>query len=137
MKKGIYRSLAISGIRKNKKLYLPYILTCTGMVMMCYIVSFIAASPVFTTIPGGDMVKQLLSMGFGILSVFSLLFLFYTNSFLIRRRKKEFGLYNILGMGKKNLSLVLLLENFFIGAFPSPAACSWGFSFPSSRSLPW
>ena len=81
MKKGIYRSLAISGIRKNKKLYLPYILTCTGMVMMCYIVSFIAASPVFTTIPGGDMVKQLLSMGFGILSVFSLLFLFYTNSF--------------------------------------------------------
>lgn len=135
MKKGIYRSLAISGIRKNKKLYLPYILTCTGMVMMCYIVSFIAASPVFTTIPGGDMVKQLLSMGFGILSVFSLLFLFYTNSFLIRRRKKEFGLYNILGMGKKNLSLVLLLETLFIGAFSIACGLFLGILFSKFSEL--
>ena len=135
MKKGIYRSLAISGIRKNKKLYLPYILTCTGMVMMCYIVSFIAASPVFTTIPGGDMVKQLLSMGFGILSVFSLLFLFYTNSFLIRRRKKEFGLYNILGMGKKNLSLVLLLETLFIGAFSFACGLFLGILFSKFSEL--
>ena len=135
MKKGIYRSLAISGIRKNKKLYLPYILTCTGMVMMCYIVSFIAASPVFTTIPGGDMVKQLLSMGFGILSVFSLLFLFYTNAFLIRRRKKEFGLYNILGMGKKNLSLVLLLETFFIGAFSIACGLFLGILFSKFSEL--
>ena len=135
MKKGIYRSLAISGIRKNKKLYLPYILTCTGMVMMCYIVSFIATSPVFTTISGGDMVKQLLSMGFGILSVFSLLFLFYTNSFLIRRRKKEFGLYNILGMGKKNLSLVLLLETFFIGAFSIACGLFLGILFSKFSEL--
>lgn len=135
MKQGIYRSLALSGIRKNKKLYLPYILTCTGMVMMCYIVSFIATSPVFTTIPGGDMVKQLLSMGFGILSVFSLLFLFYTNSFLIRRRKKEFGLYNILGMGKKNLSLVLLLENFFIGAFTIACGLFLGILFSKFSEL--
>lgn len=135
MKKGIYRSLALSGIRKNKKLYLPYILTCTGMVMMCYIVSFIATSSVFTTIPGGDMVKQLLSMGFGILSVFSLLFLFYTNSFLIRRRKKEFGLYNILGMGKKNLSLVLLLENFFICAFSLASGLFLGILFSKFSEL--
>ena len=135
MKKGIYRSLAISGIRKNKKLYLPYILTCTGMVMMCYIVSFIAASPVFTTIPGGDMVRELLSLGFGILSVFSLLFLFYTNSFLIRRRKKEFGLYNILGMGKKNLSLVLLLETFFIGAFSIACGLFLGILFSKFSEL--
>lgn len=135
MKKGIYRSLAISGIRKNKKLYLPYILTCTGMVMMCYIVSFIATSPVFTTIPGGDMVRELLSLGFGILSVFSLLFLFYTNSFLIRRRKKEFGLYNILGMGKKNLSLVLLLENFFICAFSLASGLFLGILFSKFAEL--
>ena len=135
MKKGIYRSLAISGIRKNKKLYLPYILTCTGMVMMCYIVSFIAASPVFTTIPGGDMVRELLSLGFGILSVFSLLFLFYTNSFLIRRRKKEFGLYNILGMGKKNLSLVLLLETLFIGAFSIACGLFLGILFSKFSEL--
>lgn len=135
MKKGIYRSLALSGIRKNKKLYLPYILTCTGMVMMCYIVSFIATSPVFTTISGGDVVKQLLSLGFGVLSVFSLLFLFYTNSFLIRRRKKEFGLYNILGMGKKNLSLVLLLETFFIGAFSIACGLFLGILFSKFAEL--
>lgn len=135
MKKGIYGTLALTGIRKNKKLYLPYILTCTGMVMMCYIVSFIAASPVFTTIPGGDMVQQLLSMGFGILSVFSLLFLFYTNSFLIRRRKKEFGLYNILGMGKKNLGLVLLLENILIGAFTIACGLFLGILFSKFSEL--
>ena len=103
--------------------------------MMCYIVSFLAASPVFTTIPGGDMVRELLSLGFGILSVFSLLFLFYTNSFLIRRRKKEFGLYNILGMGKKNLSLVLLLETLFIGAFSIACGLFLGILFSKFSEL--
>lgn len=114
MKKGFYRTLAWSGIKNNRKLYLPYILTCMGTVMMCYIICFLGISPTFAAIRGGDTVQSFLGMGFGVMAVFSLIFLFYTNSFLIRRRKKEFGLYNILGLGKRHLAKVMFLETLMI-----------------------
>lgn len=111
MNKNIYPRLALDGIRKNKRLYIPYILTCIGMVMMYYIVAFLSVNPVLKNIPGGDFMQDMLGLGGGIIGVFSLIFLFYTNSFLIRRREKEFGLYNILGMGKKNLVKVIFWES--------------------------
>ena len=114
MKRGFYEKLAYTGIKKNKKLYTPYILTCIGMVMMTYIISFLTSSETIRNMPGGNEIQGFLGMGFGVMSVFSLIFLFYTNSFLLRRRKKEFGLYNILGMGKKNLAVVLMWESLFI-----------------------
>lgn len=114
MKRGFYEKLAYTGIKKNKKLYIPYILTCIGMVMMTYIISFLTYSETIKSMPGGNTIQGFLGMGFGVMSVFSLIFLFYTNSFLLRRRKKEFGLYNILGMGKKNLAVVLMWESLFI-----------------------
>ncbi|MFQ9952650.1 MAG: ABC transporter permease [Clostridium sp.] len=114
MKKGFYSKLAWTGIRKNKKLYTPYFLTCIGMVMMFYIVSFLSTSKVLKEIKGGDTMQSMLMLGCGVIGVFALIFLFYTNSFLIRRRKKEFGLYNILGMGKWNLARVLLWESIII-----------------------
>lgn len=114
MKIGFYEKLAYTGIKKNKKLYTPYILTCIGMVMMTYIISFLTSSEAIKSMPGGNEIQGFLGMGFGVMSVFSLIFLFYTNSFLLRRRKKEFGLYNILGMGKKNLAVVLMWESLFI-----------------------
>lgn len=114
MKIGFYEKLAFTGIKKNKKLYTPYILTCIGMVMMTYIISFLSSSETIRNMRGGSEIQGFLGMGFGIMGVFSLIFLFYTNSFLLRRRKKEFGLYNILGMGKKNLAVVLMWESLFI-----------------------
>ena len=129
MKSGFYRALAWSGITKNKKLYMPYILTCIGMVMMCYIISFLSKSPAFESIKGGMTVQSFLEMGFFVMSVFSAIFLFYTNSFLIRRRKKEFGLYNILGVGKNNLAYVLLLENLIIAAIALAAGLFFGILF--------
>mgnify|MGYP000788007525 FL=1 len=84
------------------------------MVMMTYIISFLTSSETIRNMPGGNEIQGFLGMGFGVMSVFSLIFLFYTNSFLLRRRKKEFGLYNILGMGKKNLAVVLMWESLFI-----------------------
>lgn len=114
MKKGFYRTLAWTGIKNNKKLYVPYILTCMGTVMMCYIISFLGTSPTFAEIQGGETVQAFLGMGFGVMAVFSLIFLFYTNSFLIRRRKKEFGLYNILGLEKRHLAKVMILETLMI-----------------------
>ena len=103
MKKGFYIRLAGEGISKNRKLYFPYILTCICMIMMYYIVSFLSISKELASIRGGEMLQGLLSMGVFVVAVFALIFLYYTNSFLIRKRKKELGLYNILGMGKRNL----------------------------------
>ncbi len=135
MKNGLYTKLAWTGIQKNRKLYLPYMLTCIGMVMMCYIVSFLKYSPVFGSLPGGDTVQTFLMMGFGVMCVFSLLFLFYTNSFLIRRRKTEFGLYNILGMGKKNLALVLGIETLLIALITLAAGLFCGILFSKLAEL--
>ena len=114
MSRSFYVKLAWTGIRKNKRLYLPYILTCVGMVMMYYIVCFLSVSPILATLPGGDDVLWMLQLGTWVVGFFALIFLFYTNSFLMRRRKKEFGLYNILGMGKRNLARILIWENLII-----------------------
>lgn len=106
----LYPRLAWQGITKNKRLYLPFLLTCVGMVTMTYILLSLASSPILQTFPGGDTMPMILGMGSFVMSAFAVLFLFYTNSFLIRRRNREFGLYNILGMGKGNLAKVLAWE---------------------------
>lgn len=114
MKLEFYPRLAWDGIRKNKRFYLPYILTCAGMVMMFYIIHYLAAMPALDDMAGGTTTKQILGFGVWVIAVFSLVFLTYTNSFLMRRRQKEFGLYNILGMGKKNLGLVYIWETLIV-----------------------
>lgn len=106
----LYPRLAWQGITKNKRLYLPFLLTCVGMVMMTYILLSLASSPILKTFPGGGIMPMILGMGSFVMAAFAVLFLFYTNSFLIRRRNREFGLYNILGMGKGNLAKVLAWE---------------------------
>ena len=110
MKNTFYLQLAWTGIGKNKKLYLPYLITCTGMVMMYYIVTSLSLSPVIRVLRGGDTIQMMLGLGSYVVAFFSVLFLFYSNSFLIRRRRKEFGLYNILGMGKANIGRILFGE---------------------------
>ena len=111
MRANLYPKLAWDGIRKNKRFYLSYILTCIGMVMMFYIIHYLAAMPTLKEMPGGDSMTMVLGFGFWVIALFAVIFLFYTNSFLMRRRQKEFGLYNMLGMGKNHLSILLLWEN--------------------------
>ncbi len=135
MKKGFYSKLAWTGIRKNKKLYTPYILTCIGMVMMFYIVSFLSISDILNSMPGGDTMQMMLGFGCGVIGVFALIFLFYTNSFLVRRRKKEFGLYNILGMGKWNLARVLLWESLIIAGISLAIGLFFGIVFSKFTEL--
>ena len=111
MRANLYPRLAWDGIRKNKRFYAPYLLTCIGMVMMCYILHYLASMPSLKDMPGGDTMTMILELGFLVLALFAVIFLFYTNSFLMRRRQKEFGLYHMLGMGKKHLGLLLLWES--------------------------
>lgn len=110
MKTGFYPKLAWDGIRKNKRLYFPYLLTGGVMVMMYYILSYLIESPALSHVPGGSVMMTLLPLGCGVIAIFSLLFLFYSNSFLIRQRYREFGLYNILGMDKRNISKIMIWE---------------------------
>ena len=118
MKMGFFPKLAFDGMRKNKKLYLPYLLTCTGMVMMYYIICYLAFSGLLSNLPGSATLEGMMTLGSGVISIFTVLFLMYSNAFLVRRRQKEFGLYNILGMGKAAISLVLFWET-LIAAFSS------------------
>ncbi len=117
MKRGFYLRLALDGMRKNRRLYLPYLLTCTGMVAMFYILAGLARSPVMYAMRGGSTMMAILSLGTVVIALFSLLFLLYTNSFLARRRNREFGLYNVLGMNKRNLSRILLWETLLAALF--------------------
>ena len=78
--------------------------------MMHYILSFLSEAPALKQMIGGHTIAIILNMGSQIVTIFSVLFLFYSNSFLTKRRKKEFGLYNILGMNKSNIGKILLWE---------------------------
>ena len=110
MKLGFYFRLAIEGMLKNKKMYIPYILTCIAMFMMCYIIYFLKTSDVVLKAAGMIEIIAIIEFGIWMVAIFVGIFLIYADSFLIRRRKKEFGLYNILGMDKKNIAKLLFFE---------------------------
>lgn len=110
MTRGFYTRLAWTGIQKNRQLYYPYFLSGIVMVMVFYIFHFLATSEVVHTLPGKAVLPYLFYIGEGAVGLFSIPFLFYTNASLIRKRKRELGLYNILGMNKRNIVSVLFRE---------------------------
>lgn len=87
--KTLYARLAWTGMRKNRRLYLPYLLSCAGMVLMFYILTGLSGSPVLEHMSGGGSSAIILRLGTVVIAVFALIFLFYTHSFLIRRRERE------------------------------------------------
>ncbi len=135
MKLGFYPKLAASGIRKNKRMFTPFILTCTGMVMMFYIIMYLAVSDILDPLYGAETLRSILSLGSWVIAVFAAIFLFYTNSFLIRNRKKEFGLYNILGMGKGNIARILFWETLIIAVVSIGAGLVAGIAFSKFAEL--
>lgn len=129
MKTHLYSKLACEGIRQNKRLYIPYILTGSLMVMMYYIIEFLSVSPALSGMKGGATLSILLPLGSWVIAIFSVIFLFYTNSFLLRQRNKEFGLYNILGMDKKNIRKIMVWENGVVAMIAIIAGLLLGISF--------
>lgn len=95
-------------------MYIPFVLSCILTIMMYYMVSSLSMNPNMMNMIGGDVMQQILSLGIYVITVFAVIFLFYTNSFLIKRRKREFGLFNILGLEKKHLSIVIALESMIV-----------------------
>ena len=104
MRKGLFLKLAVTNIRNHRVTYFPYMLSNIGCIAFLYIMLFLLASPDTPDIRGGSTVRALLTVGFVVMAVFSVIFLLYGNSFVMKRRQKEFGLYNILGMEKIHIS---------------------------------
>ena len=110
MRKGFYWKLAAGNIRKNRKIYYPYLLTAVLTAMMLYVISSLSSNQ---SLGSGNLLITL-QLGKLVTTLFAVIFLFYTNSFLMKRRKKEFGLLNILGMGKKHIALVIFCETLIL-----------------------
>lgn len=110
MRKGFYWKLAAGNIRKNRKIYYPYLLTAVLTAMMLYVISSLSSNQ---SLGSGNLLITL-QLGKLVTPLFAVIFLFYTNSFLMKRRKKEFGLLNILGMGKKHIALVIFCETLIL-----------------------
>ena len=116
MSGSFYPRLARTGMQKNRRLQRPFLLTCIGTAAMFYILGALSDSALLPEMRGGQTLRIILMLGVWVIGIFSAIFLFYTNSFLIRRRKKEFGLYNILGMSKRDLGRILFWETLFSAA---------------------
>ena len=110
VRKGFYWKLAAGNIRKNRKIYYPYLLTAVLTAMMLYVISSLSSNQ---SLGSGNLLITL-QLGKLVTTLFAVIFLFYTNSFLMKRRKKEFGLLNILGMGKKHIALVIFCETLIL-----------------------
>lgn len=111
--RGFYSRMARQGIYKNARYYIPYFLSCAGSAAMFYIMLYLNGNSAISTMKGGAFVGVMLALGAGIIAIFSVLVLSYTNSFLMKRRERELGLYNILGMEKRHIARVLLWESVY------------------------
>ena len=135
MKLGFYPKLAADSIKKNKKLYLPYILTCCGISAMQYIMFYLSYYTENSGMTGGRIITTTLNYGIIVIVIFSIIFLNYSNSFLLRRRQKEFGIYNILGMSKKNITHIYLWENIIIYLISTVSGITTGIAFSKLAEL--
>ncbi|MEG6521550.1 FtsX-like permease family protein [Desulfotomaculum sp. 1211_IL3151] len=129
MSRFFYAKLAATNLKKNAQTHLPYILTCIGTVMMYYIMVFLSENEDLGNMAGGSNMQTILSLGSYVIAIFATIFLFYTHSFLIKRRKKEFGLFNILGMEKKHISKVLMFETLYVAVISLGAGLLGGILF--------
>lgn len=113
MNKLFYPKLALTNIKKNSKTYIPFLLTCAITIALFYDICSLAGNSGLDSMPGAGEMRMMLTLGTYVVGFFSIIFLFYTNSFLMKRRKKEFGLFNILGMEKRHVSLIIAFETLF------------------------
>ena len=124
-----YPKMAVSNIRKNKKIYAPYMLMCTFAIMMYYMMNSIINNNDVQTIQNADVVVEILKVGLWVARIFVVIFLFYINSFLMKRRTKEIGLYNILGMEKRHIGIMMFFESVYIAVITIAAGIFLGVVF--------
>ena len=113
MRNGLYPKLAAQGIRQNRRFFVPYLLALAGLTAAFYVMSALCSDPGVREMRGFDYVMVMMQIGMFVAGVLSAVLLLYINSFLMKQRKKELGLYNILGMGKGNIALIQCWESLY------------------------
>ena len=132
---GFYWKLAFTNLGRNRRVYLPYLLSSVGIIMMFYSINALGQGIDQGALYGGTTVASMMGLGVFVIGLFAVLFLFYTNSFIIKRRKKELGLYNILGMEKRHIAHILFRETLLIAVCSLALGLGLGIVF--SRVLFW
>lgn len=111
MRKGLFLKLAVSNIKRNKGTYIPYMITCICCIAMTYMMFFVTQSKDLSVqVPDSAMVTSIMFLGIAVIYIFSFIFLLYSNSFVMKRRQKEIGLYNILGLEKGHIMKMMAVE---------------------------
>ncbi|MCM1227594.1 MAG: ABC transporter permease [Clostridium sp.] len=110
MNNSLFRKLAADNIKRNSKSYIPYIITCIVTVAIFYIVHSLSLNPYLEKVIGADTITTLMGYASFFAALFALAFLLYSNSFLVKRRKKEFAIFNVLGMEKSHIAKVIVWE---------------------------
>ncbi len=126
MNRFFYGKLAFGNLKKNGRLYLPYMLAAIGIGAMFYIMLALTADEGIGKMPGAAELKMIMGLGCGVIMVFAVIFLFYTHSFLMKRRKKEFGLFHILGMEKRHIGKMMFWETCMVGFISIAGAAAAG-----------
>lgn len=121
--------MAVTNIRKNGSVYFPYIGVSVFAMFTYFVFDLILKNDIMYTLPKGAYALMLVQIGFVLLGIIMVPFLYYTNSFLIKRRKKELGLYSILGLEKKHIGVMMLWESALIYVVVMAAAVALGLAF--------
>ena len=135
MRKGLYPRLAAVNLRKNRQTWLPYLFTCAGTIMMFYIMLTLRCDPALNEISGKRTLAYMLNMGTVIIGFFAVILMFFAHSFIIKQRKKEFGLYNILGMEKRHIARLLAWETLYTAVIAYTAGIALGILFSKLMQL--
>lgn len=133
--KALFPQLAWNSICKNSRYYIPYIIAGAMMVMMFYIMNYLNASEYVASMVGGSALVSVFGFGILVIALFAFIYLFYTNSFLIRVRDRELGLYNILGMNRKNIVSIIACESILLFAIVISAGLLSGIALSKIAEL--
>lgn len=109
----LYPSMAFTNIKNSRRTYIPYMISCIITTAIYYIICSLAGNENLVDMWGGNIIQSYMGFGQVIVSIFAFIFLFYINSFLLKRRRSEFGLYNILGLEKRHITKIILLETLY------------------------
>lgn len=135
MRTGFYSKIAVDNIRKNPRLYIPRILAESGLLGCLYILISLAADERLSDAIGGSYLPTFMMMGSIVLGLLSFVLILYINSFLMKQRKNEYGLYNVLGLEKKHVTKILFFESFFTSFLSIILGTVFGMLFYKLSSL--
>ena len=111
MRLGLFFRLACSNLKKNHQLYIPHILAGTGLTAIFYVMLTLANDDRLRKIKGGYAIPSIMGIGLVVVAILSVILVLFTNSFLMKQRTREYGMYNVLGMEKRHVGMIMFFEN--------------------------